>query len=364
MIISRYITREVVSTLLGITFVLLLAFLSQQLVRYLNFVAIGKIPTNVLFKLVSFEIPYILSFLLPLGFYLAVLLVYGRLYADNEMSIMQMYGYNHSRILRLTMMMAVVTAVGVFFLMAWVNPMVSAKRQAAMASDETTLSLVQTLIPGRFQESPDGRHVIYVEKLSRNRLRAQNIFLAQEIKNKEEDRDHSNWMLIFANEAYQAKDINSQDQFFITEDGYRYEGIPGQNDYKIIQFKKYAVRIPEREVHIKNEINETLSISQLWRDYSMPRRAAEFQWRISLAILTLILAVLAIPLSTVRPRQGRYIILIPAILIYIIYIDLLYVAKHWVVIGTIPISIGMWWVHAILGLLAVIIFLLHYQRGT
>jgi lipopolysaccharide export system permease protein len=363
-IIARYLTREVVYALLGVTIILLLALLSQQVVRYLNFVAVGKIPTNVLLQLVSFEVPYILSFLLPLGLYLGVLLVYSRMYIDNEMSILQMYGFGSRRLMRLTMMIAFVVALIVLVLMIWVNPIVSVKRQQVMASDEATVHLVQTLMPGRFQVSPDGRHVLYVEKLSRDHQRAENVFLAQEKKNSDaanNDAQHS-WMLVLAREGYQVKDKNSEDQFFVTEDGYRYEGTPGQNDYKIIQYKKYAIRIPENEVRVRNEENEELPMWQLWQDYSKPRKAAEFQWRISLAITTFLLAILAVPLSAVRPRQGRYLSLIPAVLVYIVYIQLLYIARHWVESGAVPISIGMWWVHGVMFLFILSVLILSSKQ--
>lgn len=361
MIIPRYLIREVVNTLLAVTIVLLLAFLCQQVVRYLNFVAIGKIPTNVLLLLVSFEVPYLLAFLLPLGLYLGILLAYGRLYANNEMAILHMCGFGYGRILRLTGFIAVLVAAVVLFLMIGVNPWVSAKRQQVMASDEATIHLVQTLIPGRFQVSPDGSHVMYVEKLSRDHNRAENVFLAQKKKNSTDSMEpveQNPWMLVFANQGYQIKDKGTQEQYFVTAEGYRYEGTPGQNAYKIAQFKKYSVRIPQNDVHITHEEDETLSMFQLWQDYKNPKRAAEFQWRFSVTFSALLLALLAVPLSTVRPRQGRYLLLLPAVLVYIVYINLLIIARHWVEQGTVPITIGMWWVHGLMLLLVLTVTLL------
>jgi lipopolysaccharide export system permease protein len=345
-IITRYLTREVVNTLFAITFVLLLAFLSQQVVRYLNYVAIGKIPTNVLLELVSFEIPYFLAILLPLCLYLGILLAYGRLYADNEMSILHLCGFGQQRILRLTAWIGLVVSLLVLVLMLWVNPWISAKRQQVMASDEATVHLVETMIPGRFQVSPDGSHVMYVEKLSLDRQRAQNVFLARENKNTDETERNS-WMLVFANQGYQTTEKNLQEQFFVTVDGYRYEGTPGQNNYKIIQFKKYAVRVPPADTHVSHQQDEALSAAQLWQDYANPKRAAELQWRFSIAMVTFLLALLAVPLSTVRPREGRYLVLIPAVLIYIVYINLLLLARRWVEQGSLTIGIGIWWVHGL-----------------
>lgn len=361
MIITRYLTREVFNALLAVTLVLLLAFICQQAVRYLNYMAIGKIPTGVLLQLVSFEVPYLLAILLPLGLYLGIMLAYGRMYADNEMSILQMCGFGNWRIMRVTFYIAVAITMVVLFLMLWVNPWISTKRQQVMASDEATIHLVQTLIPGRFQASPDGSHVMYVEQLSSDRQRAETVFLAHEKKNPDPTQQ-SSWMLVLAEQGYQMKDPQSADPFFVTTNGYRYEGTPGHNDYKVIQFKKYAVRMIQTDAHSTHKEDETLSTSQLWEESSIPNRAAELQWRFSMGITTFILAMLAVPLSTVRPRKSRYMMLLPAIIVYIVYIELLYMARHWVEQGQIPIALGMWWVHAIMLAVVVLVTLFVSKR--
>ncbi len=356
MIVTRYLTREIVNALLVVTTVLLLAFLSQQLVRYLNFVAVGKIPTDVLLLLVSFEIPYLLALLLPLGLYLGILLAFGRLYADNEMFILQMSGFGSRRTLVLSMMVAFGVAAIVLALMMWVNPLISAKRQQVMSSDEATVHLVQTMIPGRFQASPDGRHVMYVEKLSRDRKRAENVFLAQEKKASSPDStEQSSWMLVIADQGYQIKEPKSKEQYFVTADGYRYEGVPGQNDFKIIQFKKYYVRIPQSDMHAVHQEVESMPTWQLWLTYANPKSAAELQWRFSLALSAFLLAMLAVPLSRVRPRQSRYIMLLPAVIIYVVYIQLLSIARHWMEQGSVSIHLGMWWVHGIVLLFTLVL---------
>lgn len=354
MIIARYLTREVINALLAVTLVLLLALLCQQSVRYLNYAAIGKIPTGVLLKLVSFEVPYLLALLLPLGLYLGILLAYGRLYADMEMAILQMCGFGHQRIMQITLFIALATTGVVLFLMLWINPWVSVKQLQTMKSDEATLHLIQTLIPGRFQVSPDGKHVMYVEKLSRDRERAETVFMAHE-KKSPENPDQPNWMLVLANQGYQTQDKVSQEPYFVTVDGYRYEGTPGQNDYKVIQFKKYAAHINPVESRSEHKIDETLSTSQLWRDYANPKRAAELQWRFSMGIATFLLAMLAVPFSMVRPRQGRYAALLPAVILYVVYMQLLSMARHWLEQGDVSVSLGIWWVHGVMLAVAVLV---------
>lgn len=358
MIISRYLIREVITALLAVVVVLLLAFLSQQVVRYLNYVAVGKVPTHLLLRLIGFEVPYLLALLLPLSLYLSILLSYGRLYADNEMAILQMAGFAERSLMSLTTCIAMSVGGVVLLLMMWINPVISAKRQVLMEGEEATLHLIQTLVPGRFQVSPDGRHVMYAEKLSRDHQRAENIFMAKATNRS--DSVQNSWMLVLANQGYQTPDKTSGDQFFVTKEGYRYDGTPGQNDYKIIQFKKYAIRIPQngmRNVHMQEE---GLSTLQLLTNYMNPKHAAEFQWRISIGISALVLAFLAVPFSRVRPRHGRYLVLFPAVLIYIVYINLLFVSRHWVEQGAVPISLGMWWVH---GLFLLLISLILFKKS-
>lgn len=345
MIVKRYLTREVVYTMLAVIVVLMMAFLSQQLVRYLNYVAVGKIATNVLLQLVGYEIPYLLAMLLPLALYLGILLAYGRMHADNEMSVLNMSGFGSHQLLRLTLIIAAFVAAVVLVLMLWINPWVSLKRQQVMSSDEATLHLVETIMPGRFQVSPDGKHVMYVEKLSRDHKRAKNVFLAQQ-KADPDNPQWDDWTLIYAREGYQAKVKNISDPFFVTLDGYRYEGAPGQNDYKIIKYKKYAIRLPQKDVRITHPEDEALPVSALWSDYGDPKRAAEFQWRFSVSISAILLALLAAPLSAIRPRKSRFFVLLPAMLIYILYINFLIVSRHWVGEGDISPTIGLWWVHA------------------
>lgn len=360
MIVKRYLTREVFNNLLAVICVLMLAFLSQQLVRYLNYVAIGKIPTNVLLELVSFEIPYLLAMLLPLALYLGILLAYGRLYADNEMAILNMSGFGDRRLLRLTFSIALAVGAVILFLMLWVNPYVSLKRQQVMASDEATLHMIETMMPGRFQVSPDGRHVMYVEKLSRNHKRAENVFLAQQKAN-QDNPQMQEWMLVSARQGYQTKVKNIPEPFFVTADGYRYEGTPGQNDFKIIKFKKYAIRIPQSDVRIVHPEDEAMSISALWQDYNNPKRAAEFQWRFSIALSAVLLALFAAPLSAIRPRKSRFFVLVPAVIIYICYINMLIVARHWLEDGSLSPTIGIWWVHLLM-LAAIMIVLFIRSR--
>src|SRR6185312_11366482 len=103
-IIFQYLAKEVLLTLLALTSILLLIFMSNQLVIYLNRAASGIIPGMLVMKLMILELPQLLGLLLPLGFYFALLLAYGRLYAEYEMTVLKACGFSHGQLLKYSLL--------------------------------------------------------------------------------------------------------------------------------------------------------------------------------------------------------------------------------------------------------------------
>ena len=131
----------------------------------------------------------------------------------------------------------------------------------------------------------------------------------------------------------------------VATNGYRYYGVPGQKDFRVIKFSEYGAKLNTATKDLKHQ-EESMSNAKLWKQRKKnPRALAELQWRISVPLSIPILILLAVPLSRVRPRQGRYAQLLPAILIYAIYANMLFVAKDWVGHEKVPAYVGMWWLH-------------------
>lgn len=363
MIVRRYLNKEILSTLLAVTLVLMLVFLSQQTIRYLSYAASGKIASNVLMPLLGFEIPYLLVLLLPLGLYLGMYLVYSRLYAESEMFVLNVSGYGSRQLMLMTLPLAVLIAVIVMGLSFWLNPWLASQKSRLIAQGMTEENILKTLTPGRFHVSSDGRRVIYVERISQRYKKAENLFIAEEKRPlKGQQPEHLAQVIVSAASGSPLFEKELNEHFVVAANGFRYEGIPGENDYKILQFKKYAVHIPESSLQNDRELQEGVPTLRLLKDYQKPSYAAEFQWRFSLALAPLLLALLVLPLSQVKPRQGRYLMAIPALLIYSIYVNLLFVARHWVEVGLVPSWLGMWWVHLALLITALILIALRLGR--
>lgn len=357
MIILRYLAKEVTATLLSVTVVLLFIFVSNQFVRYLGDAAAGKLLGTILPRLMILYIPYLLGFLLPLGLFLGILLVYGRLYSDSEMTALMACGMSKKQLLVMTIKIALVVMLVVSFLTLWLDPRLLLQRNKILAESDGA-TVLQTLMPGRFQADPTGHQVYYVEEVSRDHKLLTNIFVAQQKKDENNPNVPVQWTVTSAAGGYSMRHPDTQDEFLVATNGFRYLGTPGEPDFHIGEFAKYGVRIVMHSPESRGKWG-TISMSELIHEMQKgdPVAHSEFQWRFAMPLATLLLAILAVPLSTLRPRQGKYAKIFPAILIFMVYANMLFVARSWVEKEVISPWLGIWMIHGCLFLLSVLLLL-------
>jgi lipopolysaccharide export system permease protein len=353
MILFRYLTREVIAGLALITSLLFIILMSNEFVHYLNQIAGGKFAVSILWELIILESPRFLTVLLPFSLFLAILFTYGRLYADYEMTVLSACGFSLGQLTRLTLPLIFILSLIIAILNLWVNPALLNYRNKLLAQTGTAVEL-QTVQPGSFQQTNAGRRIIYVESISGDHKSVKNIFMAQ-TNATEKPSAITPWTILSANSGYQTINLKTKEAFFVAVNGRRYQGIPGEKKYYITQFTNYGIRIDSHLGTVHNP-QESLSSLALWHASkpNKPSYFSELQWRISAPIATLLLALLAIPLSRVNPRQGKYLHLLPAIIIYIIYLNLLLMGRNWIENGDVSYRLGLWWIH---GVLVIIILL-------
>ncbi|EDP46095.1 LPS export ABC transporter permease LptF [Rickettsiella grylli] len=347
MILFRYLTREVLTSLLLITSLLFLILISNEFVHYLNQVAYGKFAANILWKLIVLESPRFLAILLPFSLCLAILFTYGRLYADYEMTVLNACGFSLGQLTRLSLPFIFLLFFIVAGLSLWLSPSLLSYRNKLLTQTGIAIEL-QTLQPGRFQQTNQGHRIIYVEKVSTDHHTVKNIFLAQ-TSPKEASQEITPWTILSAHRGYQTLNPHTKEPFFVAVNGKRYQGTPGQTEYYITAFQNYGIHInlPRTTTHKKQD---TLSSMALW-NASPPHKAcyfSELQWRLSAPLSILLLSLLAIPLSRVNPRQGKFLHVLPVIGIYIVYLNLLLVGRDWIENGTISYTLGLWPIHGLL----------------
>jgi lipopolysaccharide export system permease protein len=349
-IIDRYMLREFVINLVAVTGVLWLIYISTRFARYLADAAVGNMPADVIFSLLGLSSLGALSILLPIGAFLAVMLSLGRMSSDNELTVMSACGISSLRIMRNVLLFAGTIALIVAVLSLFVVPGVLSDRyelqEKAKISANTT-----GLIAGSFKESEDGDWTFYSQGLSANKQFMENVFIEIEREDKP---------LIFRSETGHFEiDSQTGDKFLVLEDGYRYEGKAGDQDFTIAQFASHSLLIEKGQEGEVRERHKAMPTAELLQR-GQPRDIAEVQWRTAAALMTLLLCLAAIPLANAGPRQGRYAGFVPAVLIYIIYSNLLGVNRAWVAKGEIPLWLGGVWVH----ILMLIVLLLLLNRQT
>jgi len=342
-IIDRYISKELLLTWLAVTLVLMLILLSGTLARLLGKAAQGVIPADAVWSLLLFTGARYLILLIPLSLYLGVLLNFSRLYKDNEMAALGACGIGFMRLYRPLLMVTVPVTCLLMYLTLFMMPWVSQQAEL-LKSEIKNRSELTGLIAGRFNESKKGDAIMFLQRQSNDGTQMHNVFLHQtdnsSSKGKKQPLDH----VESADLARRYKDESGR-SFIMFEKGQIYEGEPGTSNFRITQYDKKGVYLPEQQLTVqKVSRKKALSTIELWKSDRIDYRA-ELHWRLSLPIGTLLLAILALPLSHTTPRKGRYSKLALAILIYLIYYNLLGIGQSWMEKQKVPEWLGLWWVH-------------------
>ncbi len=347
-ILDRYIFREIASSWLGVTVVLLLILLTNQFARVLGDVAKGKLPKNAAFDVIGLSAVQYLTILIPIGLFLATMLALGRLYRDSEMPAMMACRVGPSGIYRpLTWLMLPLT-----LLVAWLSiaggpwALITVDRIGAEARREADLASIE---PGQFTMFGPDRAVVYGSSVTASGS-MEKVFMQRRVED-----GGVEVVISELGEMVESDDPNIR--LLVLHNGRRYEGVPGTSEFRVIEFAEHGVpyRLPSLES--PEEKPRVMSFLKLLRSGD-PEHIAEWQWRLSVPLATVILAILAVPLSRSQPRAGRYGRLAVGLLVFIVYLNMMSAAKAWVEQSTISPMLGIWWVHGCvlafaLGLLAV-----------
>lgn len=353
-IIDRYISQEIIVSWLSVLFVLVIVVSSADAVHLLSWLVDGRIPADIFFSLLLSNLYEFTVMLIPLSLLLGILLAFGRLYKDSEMTAVMSAGLGPMQWYRPLLLVAVPTTLLMIYLTLFIIPSVVEHRDEMMTEVKNRAEL-STLFAGRFNQSRAGNAIFFLESQTEDGKVMDHVFY-QQVRNGIAQVD-------IAKRARNYHDENKRD-YMVMESGTHYEGEPGSALYTITEYQEYGVYIPGSK-----DVSTTLSIkalpsARLWNSNVLLHQA-ELQWRLTVPIATLIIAMLALPLSQTTPRSGRYANLGWAILLYLIYSNLLSLGKNWIIKERIPVWIGTWWAHILALILLFILLKLggHVFRG-
>ncbi|NIC05818.1 LPS export ABC transporter permease LptF [Billgrantia bachuensis] len=357
MIIFRYLTREILLTMAAVAGVLLLVIMGSRFIRYFTDAAEGDIPATILGSLMLFHLPGFLELILPLAFFLGILLAYGQLYLNSEITVLVACGTSPARLFQVSLVPATLVAVVVGLCSLWLTP-AGALHNAVMLEEQSSQIDFTALAPGRFQDFGGGR-TAYTESFNDDGSRMQEVFISE----RQRRRDGSPETAVTrAGSGYQTVDPETGSRFLVLADGERYSVEPGRFEAERLEFETYAVRLSLAGEQRELESAEYATTAELL-DNDSARAHAQLQWRLSLPLMVFILTLMAMPLSRVNPRQGRFAKLLPAIFLHICYLSLLLAALDAIGRGALSPVIGMWPIHLVFLALGVGLLMHNQRRG-
>jgi lipopolysaccharide export system permease protein len=310
LIITRYLVKQVVATSTVVVALLTLIMMGGRLIKYFGVAAQGRMDVGILFSIIGFRLPEFLTLILPLGFFVGLMLVFGRLYVDHEMAVLNGSGISRGqlgrKLLPLTFSIVALQAMLMMVVSPWGN-----HHFDQLFATQAVRSGFDLVRPKEFISS--GAYTIYAGDISEDRQSLKDIFFYQKAK----DADKPD-VIILAKEAKRVVIENEAANVVDLYQGRRYSLVPGQAKYVQAEFESYRLTLQsDKEQKVEAQRIEAMTMWQVLQQYTeSPVILSELGWRIFAPWVIVLALMLAVPLSEVSPRQGRYYRLFPAIMIF------------------------------------------------
>ena len=337
-ILDRYIFREIATTWLGVTMVLLLILLTNQFARVLGDVAKGRLPKNAAFDVIGLSAAQYLTIVVPIGLFLAIMLALGRLYRDSELPAMMACRVGPAGIYRPMMWLVVPLTLGVALLSVEGAPraLTAIDRVGAEARREADLASIE---PGKFTVLGPDKAVVYGESVTPDGL-MQNVFMQRRVADGAVE-------VVIAELGEMVESIDENTRMLVLHNGRRYEGVPGTSQFRVVEFVEHGIPYRLPSLKTPNPRPRAMAFLDLIRSDELAH-VAEWQWRVGIPLSTVTLAFLAVPLRRSEPRSGRYGRIAIGLLVFIVYLNMMSAAKAWIEQATITPTLGIWWVHGVM----------------
>jgi lipopolysaccharide export system permease protein len=338
-VLDRMLIMEVTKTVLAVLTVLVTIIVSRKFLGILTKAIEGEIAGSTLTTLLGLKFLATLIIFLPAAQFLGLLMVFGRMYRDHEMSVLASSGVGYGRLYRAVAWFVVPLCLASAYLSLHVLPWSESKVQSLLRQDEKTADL-RGIKPGRFNEFSRGDVVLYAESLDDEDGVMRKVFV--------QSRNGDKNGVTVAESGY-LRQTATGSHFVVLNKGIRYQGTPGQADYIISEFDEYAVKIDADGDDDGNVIKResTIPSAQLWQSRT-PRELAELQRRLAVPLGVLMLSVLAIPISRVSPRSGVYGNVVTAFLIFVVYFNLQSVSQGLLINGKAPLWLAYFGVYILM----------------
>ena len=343
---------------IAVVTVLLVIFVGYSLSRFLHQADAGLLNTSEVAILTLLKVLIALEVLLPIGLFFGLMLGLGKLHNDSEIVAMHAGGISESRMVRPMVALAIPLCIIIACLSIYVRPWAYTQTYEMLAVAEAS-SDIDRVKAGQFyltrneaaepapgwEGEPDkpSDRAIFIERISPDQA-LDHVFIRTRTGDELQIIAARSGLLLEQPGAdYQALELNNARIYKRVDDG----------PNLFAQIGHFTMRVdnelPEPPAYkAKSIASATLANSD------NPKDQAEYQWRISNPLTTMLLALLAIPLSRSKPRHGRYAKLLLAFVIYAAYYNLMGISRTWVEQQA---ATTIWWAPTLLAAVVAVFYL-------
>lgn len=342
MIINRAFYRETAVTTLGVAVVLLIVMTMMNLTWLLSRAVRGGTSESVVYILLGYQMLGKIDVLLPLAFYLGILLTLSRWYRDSEMTVLAACGIGLMHFMRPVMLIGLSLGVVVMTASFYTTPL-AARQIEKVKIESSQRAEPEQLSPGAFTESARAGRIFYAERIRRNGD-LEGVFVSS--------LKQGNQGVMVAKTGHPFTDPKTGDKFIALRDGTLYEGEPSAPNYRILEFSVYNLRIEPKMIDEPLVPIEGLPNMSLLGQLGNPKAGAELHWRLGKTIVLFVLALYAMVFAFTDMRRGRMSNFFVAIVVYFVYSNLLGIGETMLKNGSVSAVVGLWWVHGGMGAMA------------
>lgn len=334
---QKALLREMTATTgiaLGVISAILLVILS---VRILGNAALGEITVTAVLPFITFAYLRFLHILLSLALFTGILLTLSRYWQDSEMVIWSGAGLSPlawvAPVLRFAVPITLIVALLSLALIPWLTWQKTEYEDYLSARNEEAANLT----PGVFAETEGGKRVYFVEGIKERGPDVRNVFIQSE--------EQGRTGIVVASQGA-VETMANGDRFLVLNEGRRYEGIPGNADYRVVHFARYGFRLDPAQITAQAVRPKEMNTLQLLSNPT-PANQAEWAWRIGAPISALLLSLFAIPISYFNPRVGRSFNILLAVLLFTLYVNIISLSQAWISRGTMSAGTSLILVHGL-----------------
>ena len=308
-ILSKSLNIEVLKSTAGVLLIFFFLVVSSRFVGYFEQASEGLIDPNLIYKVVILRFPDFITLLLPLSFFLGVVITMSRLYSDREI-----YGFFTGGLSEIDFLKYLLPQSLLFFFLTLLLSIYVAPYTKELSKEMISLDSLQeqfeSIKPNQVFPLKNNEGFVFIKDKQESVFDEVVIYISNE--------DYSS---IVVADQLSYDDLNSIMNLNF-KNGSMYQGLFEEGSSVVSTFKNLKIPVSTEENSAAR-----LSFARLF-DYSARSTKSQMQWNISIPITIFILLIIGINLSKVEPRQGRLSVLLPAIFVYILYLSLLILARE------------------------------------